>query len=142
MDGPHDALRFVVAALATWRIAHLLAFEDGPFALVARLRAAAGRFGGMLDCFHCLSLWAAAPLALWVTGSLPAWACVALALSGAACLLQRLAAPPVLMQPLPEEGGDHHGMLRTDAGGGDSGSAAAGPASQGYGPGPDHADTR
>jgi len=131
MEEPADGLRFVVAALAAWRVAHLLAYEDGPFAVVARLRAAAGRFGSLLDCFQCLSLWVAAPLALWVTtASLLAWACVTLGLSGAACLLQRLGAPPVVMQPLPPgelgsmeeaQGKENpHGMLRTDAGGGSS----------------------
>jgi hypothetical protein len=86
--------RFIVATLATWRVAHLLAFEDGPFAIVARLRAAAGRFGGVLDCFYCLSLWVAAPVALWVSASPVAWMCVTLATSGAACLLHRLTGPP------------------------------------------------
>jgi hypothetical protein len=109
------ALRLMVAALGTWRIAHLLAFEDGPFAVVARLRAAAGRFGGVLDCFHCLSLWAAAPLALWVAAAPLTWLCVTFGLSGAACLLQRLGSgSAVIMQPL-SQGEDHHGMLRTDA---------------------------
>ena len=109
-------LRFIVVTFATWRVAHLLAFEDGPFALIARLRAAAGRFGGVLDCFYCLSLWVAAPFALWVSTSLVAWVCVTLATSGAACLLHRLTGPPVVMQPLSE--GEAHGMLRTEAGGG------------------------
>jgi hypothetical protein len=109
-------LRFTVAVLATWRVAHLLAFEDGPFDAIARLRAAAGRFGGVLDCFFCLSLWVAAPLALWVTDSLLAWVCVALATSGGACLLHRLSSPPVVMQPFSE--GATNGMLRTEASGG------------------------
>jgi hypothetical protein len=32
--------RFVVGSLATWRVTHLLAREDGPGDLVARTRAA------------------------------------------------------------------------------------------------------
>jgi len=31
-------LRFGVAALATWRVTHLLAREDGPAAAIARVR--------------------------------------------------------------------------------------------------------
>ena len=116
MDEPGIGLRFIVAALATWRVAHLLAFEDGPFAFVARLRKAAGRFGGVLDCFYCLSLWVAAPLALWVSTSPVAWVCVTLGASGAACLVDRLTGHPVVMQPLSE--GEADGMLRTEARGG------------------------
>jgi hypothetical protein len=52
-------------------------------------RAGAGLFGGLLDCFYCLSLWFAIPLALLVgdgwTQRLLLWA----ALSGAACLLEQ-----------------------------------------------------
>jgi hypothetical protein len=87
------ALRFTVAALAVWRVAHLVAEEDGPFNLVARARAR-GELGELMDCFYCLSLWAAAPLAPAVAPrrrDLPvAW----LALSGAACLVERTTSPP------------------------------------------------
>ena len=38
-----SATRLAVAALATWRLTHLLASEDGPGAVVARLRARAER---------------------------------------------------------------------------------------------------
>ena len=122
MGEPEIGLRLIVAAFATWRVAHLLAFEDGPFNALARLRAAAGRFGGVLDCFYCLSLWVAALLALWVTASPVAWVCVMLAISGAACLLHRVTGPPVVMQTLSD--GEAHGMLRTEArGGGEFGPA-------------------
>lgn len=82
--------RFVLAALATWRVSHLIAEEDGPWNIVARTRARAGtsELGELMDCFYCLSLWVAAPAALTVTRGrdLPStW----LALSGAACLLER-----------------------------------------------------
>ena len=87
-----DVRRFGLAALATWRLTHLLAEEDGPAEVVVRLRRAAGTSwaGELLDCFYCLSLWTAAPFAVAVSRrprELPvAW----LALSGAACLLERL----------------------------------------------------
>lgn len=82
---------FAVAVLATWRVTHLLAEEDGPFDAVVRARAALGasRAGQLLDCFDCLSLWVAAPLASGRTGRdrVLGW----LALSGAACLVERIA---------------------------------------------------
>jgi hypothetical protein len=108
--------RFVMAALAAWRITHLLAREDGPGDVIVKLRTRLGdgALGGLMDCFHCLSIWVAAPLALLVARTpadrLLAW----LALSGAACLLERLGQEPVVFQPLPgTEGADEDGMLRT-----------------------------
>jgi hypothetical protein len=55
----------ILGVLAGWRITHLLNAEDGPWDLVVKLRRLAGNgfFGSLLDCFYCLSLWVAAPLA-------------------------------------------------------------------------------
>jgi hypothetical protein len=86
--------RFALAALATWRVTHLLAREDGPFDAVFRLRArlGSGALGELADCFYCLSVWVAAPFALAVARrprELPlTW------LSGAGCLLERLVPEP------------------------------------------------
>jgi hypothetical protein len=83
---------FLMAVLATWRVTHLLASEDGPADAIVRFRALLGRsiFGQLMDCFHCLSLWIAAPAALFVTRKPLDWLMTWLALSGAACLLDRL----------------------------------------------------
>jgi len=83
--------RLVLSVLATWRVSHLLAYEDGPADLVLRLRAWAGGglLGRMLDCFFCLSLWVAMPFALVLAREPLAWVLAWLALSGAACLLTR-----------------------------------------------------
>jgi hypothetical protein len=98
---PELAGRFALASLATWRVAHLLAEEDGPFDAVVRLRSRAGSglLGDLMDCFYCLSVWVAAPICA-TTGrrgrDLPlTW----LALSGAACLLERATAPSLEPQP-------------------------------------------
>ncbi|HEX4527172.1 MAG TPA: DUF1360 domain-containing protein [Gaiellaceae bacterium] len=87
-----DATRFGLGALATWRLTHLLAEEDGPAEAVVRLRRAAGTswIGDLLDCFYCLSLWTAAPVAVAVTRRPRQLPLVWLALSGSACLLERL----------------------------------------------------
>jgi hypothetical protein len=55
----------ILAVLAVWRVSHLLNAEDGPWDLLVKLRrfAGDGAFGSLLDCFYCLTLWAAAPLA-------------------------------------------------------------------------------
>jgi len=81
---------FVLASLSVWRISHLLALEDGPFDLIVRLRVRLGDAGRVLDCFHCVSLWVAAPMALFVGPTAQNWWCVWLALSGAAGLLHRI----------------------------------------------------
>ncbi|HEY3628594.1 MAG TPA: DUF1360 domain-containing protein [Terracidiphilus sp.] len=85
-------LRFGVAALATWRVTHLLVNEDGPADAIVRLRARLGesQFGALMDCFHCASVWVAIPFAFFAARKpadrLAAW----LALSGAACLIQEI----------------------------------------------------
>jgi hypothetical protein len=84
--------RFALAVLATWRLAHLVAREDGPFGLIVRARARAGHgaLGQLMDCPYCLSLWIAAPWAFWIASGpvdlLAAW----LAASGGASLLERV----------------------------------------------------
>jgi hypothetical protein len=99
---------FVLASLATWRVTHLLSHEDGPADAIVRLRAALGEsvLGQLMDCFKCLSLWVAAPAALFVTRVPLDWLLVWLALSGAACLLQAvffgLDDPQSTRQPYPE----------------------------------------
>jgi len=101
-----------LAALATWRLTHLLTEEDGPADVVLRLRrlAGPGLLGQVMDCFYCTSVWVALPFAVGLTServatvprarsgrSRPApWArrSVAwLALSGAACLLEQATRP-------------------------------------------------
>jgi Protein of unknown function (DUF1360) len=100
---------FVLATLAVWRISYLLAREDGPFDLILRLRIRLGDAGRMLDCFYCMSLWVAAPMALFVSPTGQNWWCIWLALSGAAGLLHRLS------ERRAEEPtkGTEDGMLRT-----------------------------
>lgn len=90
----NEWLRFLLAVLATWRVTHLLAREDGPAGLVARIRMRLGESfaGKLMDCFYCLSLWVSAPAAFYVCRQ---WSwdvpLVWLALSGAACLSEKLA---------------------------------------------------
>ena len=81
----------ILGILAVWRITHLLHAEDGPWRLFARFRRRLGDgfWRELFDCFYCLSLWVAAPLA-YLLG--PDWRERLLlwpALSGAAILLER-----------------------------------------------------
>ena len=95
----------ILGVLAVWRITHLLNAEDGPWNLLARLRIIAGHgfFGGLLDCFYCLSLWIAAPFA-WILSDgwkhgLLLWP----ALSAAAILLERATSGAAIAAAYVEE---------------------------------------
>jgi hypothetical protein len=92
MNNPSEfSIRFLLAVLATWRITHLLANEDGPLDAIYKLRAVLGKSmaGSLMDCFKCLSLWIAVPAACFVTRVPMTWVVVWLAVSGSACLLER-----------------------------------------------------
>jgi len=91
-----NALSILVAILAVWRLTHLLQFEDGPFDLISCSRKWLHRLSlsGLVDCFFCLSLWLAAPMAYFLG---PSWKMRLIlwpALSGAAILLNRISDPP------------------------------------------------
>lgn len=99
MMGAHPWLAVTLAVLATWRVTHLLAREDGPFDLIVRLRTwvGTGSLGSLMDCFACLSLWIAAPLAWLVTPDGRTWIVLWPALSGAAMLIERVIARPAVV---------------------------------------------
>jgi hypothetical protein len=71
--------------------------------------------GKLMDCFNCLSLWIAAPSALFVSRGPREWLVYWLALSGGACLLERLGQEPVEIEPIsePAEGGNND-VLRSE----------------------------
>jgi len=111
-------IRFVLAVLATWRVTHLLANEDGPADVIVRLRERLGRslLGTLMDCFNCLSLWIGAPAALFVARSPLDWLFVWLAVSGAACLLERFGERTVEIQQMADHAeGDAPDVLRSEA---------------------------
>lgn len=103
-------LALIVSILATFRVSHLVVREDGPFSMFRRLRAGLRRRGwhGPLDCLYCTSVWVALPFAYYayrnlsgggsMVDALPLW----LAISGGACLLDRLGQSPIVMEPLNE----------------------------------------
>jgi len=92
----HPIWLFVLGSLAVWRITHLLAEEDGPWDLMARLRNRLGQSvaGRLLDCFYCLSLWVALLPAIGLGGSWRVACLYWFSLSAVACLLQRFSSAP------------------------------------------------
>lgn len=92
---------FLLGVLGVWRVTHLVSAEDGPWKLMARFRQRAGNgfWGGLVDCFYCLSLWVAAPVAWWLGEGAKERTLLWLALSGGSILLERATereAPPPL----------------------------------------------
>jgi hypothetical protein len=104
MDPVQFWIRFFLAALVTWRVCHLLATEDGPGDVVARLRVwlGASRIGQFLDCFGCLSIWVAIPFAFFVSEGPLNLVMTWLALSGAALLVERMSPQSVVIERVPE----------------------------------------
>jgi len=73
---------------------HLLHAEDGPWDIVVRARRSVGNgfWGRLLDCFYCLSLWIAVPVALMIGQGWGERLLLWPALSAAAILLERVTA--------------------------------------------------
>ena len=94
----------VIGILVVWRITHLFYGEDGPWDVFIRLRQAVGEgfFGSLMDCFYCLSLWVAIPLAYWIGESWKERLLLWPALSAGAILLQKITtrheAAPMIVQ--------------------------------------------
>jgi len=103
-------VRFALGTLVTWRVTHLVAEEDGPADAVVRLRDRVGEgwLGELLDCFYCLSVWVAAPIALMTAKRLRDTPMTWLALSGAACLLEQATRERL---PTVEQRGNEHELL-------------------------------
>jgi hypothetical protein len=86
------AWRFALCSLAIWRIAHLLARENGPWDLIARLRATLGSgvLGRLMDCFYSLSFLISLPSAIWMSSSRMGFLVQWMAFSAVTCLLERV----------------------------------------------------
>jgi hypothetical protein len=120
LPGDRQPTRFywlVLAILCTQRIAHLLSAEDGPWDASVRLRQAAGNsfWGELLDCFSCLSLWVAAPVAAFTGESWKERILLWPALSAGAILLEQLAVgdSPTTATYIEEET-ENDGLLRRE----------------------------
>jgi hypothetical protein len=112
--------RFILVVLATWRVTHLLASEDGPADAIVKFRTLLGNSlaGKLMDCFNCLSLWIAAPAALFLTRQFVDWVLVWLAISGASCLLERLGREHTGLEPASQlSEGDAYHVLRPETSG-------------------------
>lgn len=111
-----DLVALSVAALATWRVAHFLHAEDGPWGVAIWLRQALAAQGiGLMACFFCVTVWPALPAAVLIgTG----WHQILLlwpALSAAAILVERAAFPATFIEmPVFTEEQESLDVLRQD----------------------------
>ena len=115
--------RFVVAALAVWRLAFLLAREDGPGGMFTRWRNKLGRgfFGQLLSCVKCVGVWLAFPFAFYVRSDWEAVGMIWLALAGVTALIDELTRPPFEWRDATEQ------ELLSDGGKGDGRPGEQGP---------------
>jgi hypothetical protein len=92
----HMAVRFALSALAVYRVAFLVAREDGPWDIFRRLRISAkdSLAGRLVTCFNCLSVWISLPCAAFVGTSWVERAVAWWAISGAAVLADRATRDP------------------------------------------------
>jgi hypothetical protein len=98
--------RFLIAALATWRLAFLLARERGPWDAFGRLRRGApGITGELFRCVKCVGLWIAIPFAFFVRGDWPEVVVIWLALAGVTAMIDEWTRPQFEWQ---ESKGDEH----------------------------------
>lgn len=87
-------IQFVLVALAIYRVATMIAYERGPFSAFLYLRTwVYNRYGQKswqmdgVGCPKCISFWLGWAGALLVTSSWLYYPVIALALSGAVCIL-------------------------------------------------------
>jgi len=105
-----------VGILCAWRMTHLFYGEDGPWDVMAKLRqwAGDGFWASLLDCFYCLSLWMAAPLAYLLGETRKERFLLWPALSAGAILLERITSGEAKVAPAQyiEDERKNHELLR------------------------------
>jgi hypothetical protein len=97
----HVTVRFALSALAVYRVAFLVAREDGPWGVFRRLRSSLKDSGAgrLVACVNCLSVWISLPLAAFVGGSWIEQVVAWWALSGAAVVIDRATRDPFEIEP-------------------------------------------
>lgn len=95
-----DWLKLVFLVLVCYRLADLLAYDEGPFSVFKRLRVWLGAYdygpngeaqtilGRFVSCPYCLGVWIALPLAIWA--SLDYWWLWWFAIAGGQSFLQSM----------------------------------------------------
>lgn len=97
-----DWFLFALLTLATYRVTQLLVYDDGPFGLIFKFRAAIGVYdldqagesksnlGKLFACPYCLGFWLAIPGALVAAGAIDSFIILWLAIAGGQTFLEAL----------------------------------------------------
>lgn len=83
---------FILAALATYRAARMIAMEDGPFDIFTRLQERIGQktwIGRGLSCPLCVGFWIALIPAIYLASNLPEFFLLWFGIAGGAVVLQK-----------------------------------------------------
>jgi len=128
----------LIGTLAVWRLTHLFSAEDGPWNVIVwiRRKAGGGFWGKLLDCFYCLSLWVAAPFAIFIGESVKESLFLWLAFSAGAILLNRATSNEPAPAAYFEHEGEDNVLLRkseSSGSGENSGSIEGSDSSEGSG---------
>lgn len=86
----HDGVTLALLTLAVYRVAYLIAIDEGPFSVIEKMRSRidpnqASWLGRGLRCVGCVSFWLALGAALLISGSWLDW----LALAGGALVIHK-----------------------------------------------------
>lgn len=85
----------ILCIAAVWRLTYMLQNETGPWHIIERVRnlfirpsgEARGMLGELLQCYFCLSIWVAAPFAIYLSGGIYQFFIYWFALSAGAIVL-------------------------------------------------------
>jgi len=100
-------IKFLAASFACYRLAQLIAVDDGPWCVFSRLRSWAGRcaaaeqgrgvqngaccqFANLLDCPFCLGIWFAFALAFLVAWNVGSFILLWFGIAGVQAFLQEV----------------------------------------------------
>lgn len=108
--------RFVLAALAVWRVTLLVATERGPFAIMQAIRdtKVAKSYAADIECFSCMSLWVSAMLSIFVSNDLWSLLVVIPALSGLAIALEMILSRSIVSRELSNSASLEDELLQSD----------------------------
>lgn len=88
-----DWFTYALAVLAVYRLAYMLAYEDGPADIFARLRERAGQatwVGRGLHCVLCISFWLSLIAALFIANHPAVWLWFWFAIAGGVLVLHKV----------------------------------------------------
>lgn len=97
-----DGVAFLLAVLASWRIARMIIEDNGPFNIFGRFRdkigveglPTPGSLADLMGCYYCLSMYTSIPFAAWLSNDIPSffvyWLAVSAGAAGINVIMKRI----------------------------------------------------